>query len=33
VECTACKVHLCIDNNCFLLYHQRLAQRAQCSDV
>lgn len=27
VECTSCKLHLCIDNNCFFLYHQRLARR------
>lgn len=26
VGCTACRIHLCIDNDCFARYHARLAQ-------
>jgi hypothetical protein len=28
VACTACKIHLCVDKDCFARYHARLAQRA-----
>jgi hypothetical protein len=31
--CTVCQVHLCVDNDCFVRYHQRLARRVGGADA